>query len=108
MVDQSHSEDFTTYSDRWQEQIDQQNYVAAIKVGIEAYNHHSGDERLVDRSMYLIIKSASLLLQLDSPKVEDSCSFCYRPGSHVRLGAGPSAFICVDCVDKFQHIFKSE
>ena len=108
MVDQSPSEDFTAYSDRWQEQIDQQDYLAALKVGIEAYNHYKADERLFDRSIYLIVEAVRLLLQPYRPEVVESCSFCGRPNSEVRLGAGPSAFICVYCVDKFQHIFKSE
>jgi hypothetical protein len=31
----------------------------------------------------------------DRAKME--CSFCGRDGTEVRLGAGPSAFICHDC-----------
>lgn len=108
MVDQPRSEDFTTYSKRWQEQIDQQNYVAALKVAIEAYNHHNdrGDERFAERSISLIVKAVTLLLEPYKPETIE-CSFCCRPGSEVRLGAGPSAYICVDCVNKFQHIFAS-
>jgi ClpX C4-type zinc finger len=108
MVDQSSSEDFTTYSNRWQEQIDQQNYMAALKVAIEAYNHHNGrgDERFAERSIELVIMAGALLVQPYKPEGAE-CSFCCRPGSEVRLGAGPSAYICVDCVDKFQHIFRS-
>jgi hypothetical protein len=38
--------------------------------------------------------------------VEPSCSFCGKTPPSVRLGAGPSAFICNECVELFSGALK--
>jgi hypothetical protein len=40
--------------------------------------------------------------------LELSCSFCGRRGDEVKLGAGPSVYICKECVDTFSEYFKDE
>ena len=39
------------------------------------------------------------------PAAEPACSFCGRKPREVRLGAGPSAFICDGCVGLFASVF---
>ena len=43
---------------------------------------------------------------IDVSKLE--CSFCGKNGKSVRLGAGPHAYICEECVAIFTEHFKSE
>jgi ClpX C4-type zinc finger len=38
----------------------------------------------------------------------ERCSFCSKAPPDVRLGAGPSAFICNECVELFASILKVE
>jgi len=37
-----------------------------------------------------------------------TCSFCGRTPPEIRLGAGPTAFICNECVDTFHGIFHED
>jgi len=43
----------------------------------------------------------------ETPNAEPTCSFSSRKPPEVRLGAGPSAFICDGCVGGFAGIFAS-
>ena len=54
---------------------------------------------------------AKLLLEPKTATVPEgnsspSCSFCGQQPPAVKLGAGPSAFICDGCVDLFAHHFE--
>ena len=42
----------------------------------------------------------------DESKNKVVCSFCGKSSPEVRLGAGPSAFICNECVGLFSNILK--
>jgi ClpX C4-type zinc finger len=46
---------------------------------------------------------AKIVTESGSP--DSCCSFCGRKAPEVRLGAGPNAFICNECVDTFHGIF---
>jgi RNA polymerase-binding transcription factor DksA len=41
-------------------------------------------------------------------KPEKCCSFCGKAPPDVRLGAGPDAFICNECVSIFSEIFEKK
>lgn len=54
----------------------------------------------------LIHECASRIAPSDEARVaEPACSFCGRTRPDVRLGAGPSAFICDSCVAAFASVF---
>jgi hypothetical protein len=38
-------------------------------------------------------------------RTDQACSFCGSKPPEVRIGAGPDAFICNECVDTFSKIF---
>ena len=60
-------------------------------------------------SLYVFMREccAFLLERVATPPFSQrSCSFCGRSPPDVRLGAGPSAFICDGCVDLFAHHFE--
>ena len=40
----------------------------------------------------------------EAPKLELKCSFCGETPPRVRLGAGPSVFICNECVSIFSEV----
>jgi hypothetical protein len=42
----------------------------------------------------------------DDRSAHRSCSFCGKAPPDVRLGAGPSALICNECVAAFSHVLK--
>jgi hypothetical protein len=71
-----------------------------------------GDQPLgepVKASLYVFMREccAFLLERVASPpSSQQSCSFCGRSPPEVRLGAGPSAFICDGCVDLFARHFE--
>jgi hypothetical protein len=70
-----------------------------------------GDQALgepVKASLYVFMRECCgfLLERVASPPSgQRSCSFCGRSPPEVRLGAGPSAFICDGCVDVFENHF---
>ena len=62
----------------------------------------------VKASLYVFMRECcAFLLErvANPPSSQQSCSFCGRSPPEVRLGAGPSAFICEQCVDVFAHHF---
>jgi hypothetical protein len=70
-----------------------------------------GDQALdepVKASLYVFMRECcGFLLEraASPPSGQRICSFCGRSPPEVRLGAGPSAFICEQCVDVFAHYF---
>jgi ClpX C4-type zinc finger len=57
--------------------------------------------------------SGILLGKKDKPHekrdaLEQSCSFCSQKPPSVKLGAGPSVFICNECTEIFSSLFKEE
>ncbi len=60
-------------------------------------------------SLYVFMRECCgfLLKRVASPPSDQrNCSFCGRSPPEVRLGAGPSAFICDRCVDVFARYFE--
>ena len=83
-----------------------------IAVGGRLLFHALGAEE-ASRSMLLAVESAATLLigkdrPVAPPETEPACSFCGRKHPEVRLGAGPEAFICDDCVSLFTEVFRKE
>ena len=72
----------------------------------------NAEQSLTDRvkaSLYVFMREccAFLLERVATPPFSQrSCSFCGRSPPDVRLGAGPSAFICDGCVDDFARHFR--
>jgi ClpX C4-type zinc finger len=66
------------------------------------------DARLNKAAMEFIRQCASKLETArdasDAAKPNIACSFCGRSAPDVRLGAGPSVFICNECVEIFHKI----
>jgi len=63
----------------------------------------------VKASLYVFMRECcAFLLErvANPPSSQQSCSFCGRSPPEVRLGAGPSAFICDGCVDLFADHFE--
>ena len=100
------SEDkFKGIRDAWDTAMGRRQYKAALKAGIDAYLQGEAEGNEVEAAsalgrMHLAI--AELIFGKE-PKVAaaPSCSFCGQSGPDVRLGAGPDAFICADCVGIF-------
>lgn len=70
-------------------------------------NGQSLDERL-KRSLYVFMRECCSMLLAHTPSAppdHQSCSFCGQSPPAVRLGAGPTAFICNECVDTFANVF---
>ena len=60
----------------------------------------------VDRVLLEIIRECAndLVPAKNDREVDPSCSFCGRAPPSVRLGAGPSSFICNECVGVFSSV----
>jgi ClpX C4-type zinc finger len=105
MVSQRPRDFYDTASGAWQTAMDQRKFEEAIKAGIDAYLHYhtEGNQKLSRAALDLIYLATSRLIFGDqpTPSSELCCSFCGRSGVDVRLGAGPDAFICADCVGIF-------
>jgi hypothetical protein len=93
-------------TDAWQDAMNQRQFKVAVRVGIDAYlqGEAEGDEQASMAALGLIhLAMAELLFgeQEKAPQSAPSCSFCGQGGPEVRLGAGPTAYICADCVGIF-------
>jgi hypothetical protein len=89
------------------------NYHEAIKRGLLLYllSHSDSDDTQDSMALVYVQTAIEKLLQTlteKSPTDEPTrcCSFCGQSPPKVRLGAGPNAFICNECVDTFYEIFK--
>jgi hypothetical protein len=110
MSDDSVAEIFRIFSDTWQESMDRKDYHDAIATGIAAYLivREKKNEQIAKGTLNLIHVAITSLLHADGLASGDtSCSFCGRSGSDVRLGAGPNAFICSDCVTTFNEVLNT-
>jgi hypothetical protein len=73
------------------------------------FNDEQSLTERVKASLYVFMRECCgcLLERIASPPSgQRICSFCGRSPPQVRLGAGPSAFICDRCVDLFAHHFE--
>jgi hypothetical protein len=78
------------------------NHDKAIEIAISSY-FLSKDlgldaERLAISQIYVAFAS---LYQKNDQSSTPTCSFCGRSGKDVKMGAGPDAFICDQCVGVF-------
>ncbi len=89
---------------------DQNKYALCIQLCSEALKNYTP---ILNESMKLAL---SQFIDRCSEKLSDhsstgqisepSCSFCGKGPPLVRLGAGPSAFICNECVELFSQSLK--
>jgi ClpX C4-type zinc finger len=97
----------------WSESSKRNDYGSVIKIGLHAYSIFD----LVGQSEY-----AEACLEAIGPAIDavlgggpktmprtsgavQACSFCGKAPPEIKLGAGPSAFICNECVAIFSNIF---
>jgi hypothetical protein len=108
MNDEIGLRNFEEFSNLWQSNIDGRDFYGAIEVGIASYmffRENTASQRL-SGSLNLVAVAATMLLQDGKASVPIACSFCGRSESEVPLGAGPNAFICVDCATVFSNTLK--
>jgi hypothetical protein len=73
------------------------------------FNDEQSLTEQVKASLYVFMRECCAFLlacAASPPSSQQSCSFCGMSPPEVRLGAGPSAFICDRCVDLFAHHFE--
>src|ERR1700730_737698 len=102
MADNPMVDVFEACSENWQIALNKKDFHQAIIVAIGGYLYYRDkrDDQISGGCLNLIHVAISQLLQLDNQTVTtNACSFCGRSGIEVRLGAGPDAYICSDCVE---------
>jgi hypothetical protein len=89
---------------------DESNYTLCIQLCSDAVKDYAP---ILSASMRLALsefidRCSEKLSDHSSPGQigEPSCSFCGKKPPSVRLGAGPSAFICNECVELFSQSLK--
>jgi len=108
MNDEANLRKFEEFSNLWQSNIDRKDFYGAIEAGIASYMFFRGNtaDQWLSGSLNLVAVAATMLLQDGKASVPIACSFCGRSESEVPLGAGPNAFICVDCAIVFSSTLK--
>ena len=95
----------------WGKLMMRKQFVGASAVAILGYflAQEEQDKGLRDVSLSTLLKSIEELKSQESktPSTEASrsCSFCGRTEPEVKLAAGPSAFICNECVRTLAGVF---
>ena len=90
-----------------EKEIDAGHRDKAIEVAIACYFLSKGfGPALEDGAMTQIYAAFLSFLRRDAEEAQARCSFCGRSGERVRLGAGPDAYICEECVGTFAERFK--
>lgn len=100
-----------SFSEPWQLAINQKEWDNAISLGISGYHYFNSRkiERSKQAALGLIHAAFEIQNRIEDPKQErNSCSFCGKTETEVRLGAGASAFICEECVQMFSRIFSND
>lgn len=95
---------FEVCSHNWQDAVNRRDFHEAILVAITGYLYYRDkrNEQIAAGCLNLIYVAISQLLQMETHNAAfNSCSFCGRSASEVRLGAGPDAYIRSDCVEIF-------
>jgi hypothetical protein len=105
MKDKPSQERFDAAMDAWGAAIQRRDFKAALKAGIDAYllGELESNELEAKAALGRIHLAISMIFgeeQTPEPG-HPSCSFCGRGGPDVRLGAGPTAYICMSCVGIF-------
>jgi ClpX C4-type zinc finger len=109
MIDYSH-EEMKKFAELWQRAVDVSDWKGAFTAGISAYLYflRDGGERSKEAAIGLIVAANELQHRGSKSSVKQVCSFCGQSPPKVKLGAGPDAFICNECVETFSEIFKSK
>lgn len=82
-------------------------------VSLESLAAELGDEELKATARLLISRSAQEIVdknqvsKIDKKQDSYNCSFCGSEPPKVRLGGGPNAFICNECVKLFFDFFNT-
>ena len=108
MNDDANLRKFEEFSNLWQSNVDRNDFYGAIEAGIASYTFFRGSraDKWLSGSLNLVAVAATMLLQDKKASDPIACSFCDRSESEVPLGAGPNAFICVDCAIMFSCMLK--
>jgi hypothetical protein len=89
----------------WEAAINRRDFTAAVKAGIDAYLHGERDGEKLEVKAALGRMHVAITMMFEAEQVAEpshpSCSFCGISGPDVKLGAGPSAYICMSCVSIF-------
>jgi hypothetical protein len=96
------------FIEAWTEAMRRKEFYAALEQGIAAYLFFraKGHTNYTNGALALAAKAIDAgLTEMYPAKEERACSFCGRSGDDVRLGAGPKALICSECVEQFHEIF---
>jgi hypothetical protein len=97
------------FSEAWQKSVNDKEWHSAVLVAMGAYLYFTVEKNDQYRGGTLGLITAAFQLQdlstSDRDKSKIICSFCGKDQSQVRLGAGPSAHICENCVRMFSEIF---
>ena len=99
----------------WRELASQRDFAKLIDVAIASkimLSQLPDSEGPVEAALLALHHSIEMVVFDGKPPkatcVEDpTCSFCGRKPPEVRLGAGPNAFICNECVATFAEVFKN-
>jgi ClpX C4-type zinc finger protein len=115
MIDTPSTDKLDPFAEKWQSAMKQGNFKEAVKAGYESYAQceSEGDEKGAMAALSLVHLAIAELIFGNRKETQGklptpSCSFCGRSGSEVKLGAGPDAFICVDCVAIFHDALASD
>jgi hypothetical protein len=106
---------FDILAKEWRELASKRDFAKLIDVAIASkimLSQLPDSEGPVEAALLALHHSIEMVVFDGKPpkatSVEDpACSFCGRKPPEVRLGAGPSAFICNECVGIFTEVFKS-
>ena len=108
--DRAMNYDFESAVDSISTAYDKGEYILCMKLCSEVLVDQKALPEATKASLLqFIFNSSRKLLDLQTPQQgEDNpvCSFCGRQPPSVRLGAGPSAFICNECVELFSEALK--
>lgn len=117
MTEKLSDEAFRIFSDLWQLSMDAGQHVEAIGAGVSAFLLANGrDAQTANGALNLIYVAIAAHYGLKQPELssgpvehsESECSFCGKKQPEVRLAAGPSAFICEECVRLLGDVFAED
>jgi RNA polymerase-binding transcription factor DksA len=102
--------DFESALDAISVAFSEDNYTLCIKLCSDALlDQNSLTEATKTTLLQFVINSSEKLLNRSTAPqgmTDTRCSFCDKQPPSVRLGAGPSAFICNECVELFSEALK--
>ena len=104
-MDKSLRQKLDDAANAWEVAVNRREPKVALKAGIDAYllGEAEGDELESKAALGLIHVAITMILEQGRPPPtsQPSCSFCGSSGPDIKLGAGPTAYICAGCVGIF-------